>query len=174
GFSVISASALPPFFNQVTITVNSTIIPGTIYTVTANNISDCSHNIIGSKNTAKFGIAQYADSLDLVINEILFNPSPMGTEYVEIYNRSSKIIDLSKISIANRNSSNVISNIKTLTAESILLFPKEFMVLTADPVAVKSQYITTNPDAFLKMNSFPSYPNTGGDVIVLNNQGNIV
>ena len=174
GFSVISASAVPPFFNQIIITLNSTIVPGTIYTVIANNISDCAGNITGEKNTAKFGIAQDADSLDLVINEILFNPLPMGTEYVEIYNRSSKIIDLSKISIANRNTSNVISNIKSLSAENILLFPKEFMVLTADPVAVKSQYITTNPYAFIKMNSFPSYPNTSGDVIVLNNQGNIV
>jgi len=174
GFSVTNVSVVSPFFNQVIITLNSSIVPGTIYTVIANNISDCAGNIIGSKNTAKFGIAQNADSLDLIINEILFNPLPMGTEYVEIYNRSSKIIDLSKISISNRNSSNVISNIKTLTAESILLFPKEFMVLTADPVAVKSQYITTSPDAFLKMNSFPSYPNTSGDVILLNNQGNII
>ena len=174
GFSVTSVSVVPPFFNQVHITLNNSTSVGTIYTVIADNISDCMGNIIGSKNTAKFGIAQDADSLDLVINEILFNPSPMGTEYVEVYNRSSKIIDLSKISIANRNNNNVISNIKIVTAENILLFPKEFMVLTADPVAVKSQYITTNPDAFLKMNSFPSYPNTGGDVIVLNNQGKIV
>lgn len=174
GFYVTSASVVPPFFNQVIITLNSSIVPGTTYTVIVNNISDCAGNVIGAKNTAKFGIAQDADSLDLIINEILFNPLPMGTEYVEIYNRSSKIIDLSKISIANRNSSNVISNIKTLTAESILLFPKEFMVLTADPVVVKSQYITTNPEAFLKINSFPSYPNTGGDVIILNNQGNII
>lgn len=173
-FSVTSVSVVSPFFNQVHITLNNSISVGTIYTVIVKNISDCAGNIIGSKNTAKFGIAQDADSLDLVINEILFNPLPMGIEYVEIYNRSSKIIDLSKIFIANRNSSNVISNIKTLTFENILLFPKEFMVLTADPVAVKSQYITTNPDAFLKMNSFPSYPNTSGDVIVLNNQGNIV
>jgi hypothetical protein len=109
-----------------------------------------------------------------VINEILFNPLPMGTEYVEIYNRSSKIIDLARISIANRNSNNVISNIKALTTENWLLFPKEFMALTADPIAVKSQYITTNPDAFLKLNSLPSFPNDKGNVIILNSQGNIV
>ena len=172
--SAVSAAAVSPFFNKVDIRINNSITPGIIYTIIVNNISDCAGNIIGFKNSAKFGIAQEADSLDLVINEILFNPLPFGTEYVEIYNRSSKIIDLSKISIANRNSSNVISSIKLLTGENVLLFPKEFMLLSTDPVAVKKQYITTNPDAFLKLASMPSFPNDKGNVIVLNSQGNIV
>jgi hypothetical protein len=172
--SAVSAAAVSPFFNKVDIRINNSITPGIIYTILVNNISDCAGNIIGFKNSAKFGIAQEADSLDLVINEILFNPLPLGTEYVEIYNRSSKVIDLSKISIANRNSSNVISNIKSLTGENVLLFPKEFMLLSTDPVAVKKQYITTNPDAFLKLASMPSFPNDKGNVIILNSQGNIV
>jgi hypothetical protein len=172
--SAVSAAAVSPFFNKIDIRINNAITSGIIYTIIVNNISDCAGNIIGFKNSTKFGIAQEADSLDLVINEILFNPLPLGTEYVEIYNRSSKVIDLSKISIANRNSSNVISNIKLLTGENVLLFPKEFMLLSTDPVAVKKQYITTNPDAFLKLASMPSFPNDKGNVIILNSQGNIV
>ncbi|MDQ2719326.1 MAG: lamin tail domain-containing protein [Bacteroidota bacterium] len=174
GLDVISVFIDFTFFNKVTIKVNNIIIPGTVYSVAVKSISDCAGNIIKEKNYAKFGIAQDADSLDLVINEILFNALPLGNEYVEIYNRSSKIIDLSKIFIANRNSSNTISNIKLLTTENILLFPAEFMVLTADPDAVKNQYITTNPDAFLKLKSMPSFPNDKGNVIILNIQGSIV
>ncbi len=174
GLSVISAFVVFPFFYKVNIRVNNPIIAGTIYTVTVKNISDCAGNIIALKNSAKFGISQDADTLDLVINEILFNPLPLGKEYVELYNRSSKVIDLSKIFIANRNSSNVISNIKQLTSENVLLFPKEIIVLTADPEAVKSQYITTNPDAFLKLISMPSFPNDKGNVIISNNQGSII
>ena len=172
--SVISVSLVLPFFDKVNITVNNLLVDGKIYTVAVKNISDCAGNIIASKNSAKFGISQDAESFDLVINEILFNPLPLGKEYVEIYNRSSKIIDLNKISIANRNSANVISNIKQLTSENILLFPKEFMVLTADVAAVKNQYITTNPDAFLELNSMPSFPNDKGNVIILNSQGDII
>lgn len=174
GLSATSAVTLSPFFNTVNITLNSPLVAGTIYTITATHIPGCSGNIIGSKNTARFGIAQNADSLDLVINEILFNPSPLGVDYVEIYNRSAKIIDLSKIFIANRNSSNAIANIRQLSADNGLLFPAEFMVVTTDPVAVKTQYITTNPDAFLQLNSLPSFPNDKGDVILLDNQGNIL
>ena len=112
--------------------------------------------------------------MDIVINEIIYNPKPSGVDYVELYNRSQKIIDLSHVYIANRNSSNVISSIQQVTAESILLFPKDFMVLTTDPVAVKNQYITTNPDAFITVSNMPSFSDDAGDVIILNGQGNIV
>lgn len=174
GLAATSALAVSPFFDKVNITLNNPIVAGIIYTVIAKNIADCGGNIIGEKNSAKFGTAQNADSLDLVINEILFNPLPLSVDYVELYNRSTKIIDLSKIYIANRNSSNVISSIQQVSTESILLFPQEFTLLTPDIDAVKNQYITTNPGAFLKLNSFPSYSNTSGNVIVLNNQGNII
>jgi hypothetical protein len=171
--SAISAETISPFFNQVNITLNQSLGPGNIYTITANNIFDCVGNPM-EKNIAKFGISQNADSMDLVINEILFDPNNGGAEYVEIYNRSAKITDLSKLYIANRNSSNVISNIKQLSVKKIDLFPSEFMVLTEDTTAVKNQYITANSGTFLQINSMPSLPNDKGNVIILNNQGNII
>jgi len=174
GISVASATAVSPLFDKVNIVLNAPMISGTIYTITVHNISDCKGNVIGSKNSARFGISEDADSFDIVINEILFNPKPQGEDYVELYNRSQKIIDLSHVYIANRNSSNVISSIQQITGENILLFPKDFMVLTSDPEVIKNQYITTNPDAFINVSNMPSFPDDVGDVIILNNQGNII
>jgi hypothetical protein len=174
GLSALSAIAIPPLFDKVNIIVNNPLKEGTIYQVTAKNISDCSGNNIGEKKSAKFGFAQSADSFDIIINEILFNPFPSGVDFVELYNRSQKIVDLSKIYIANRNSSNAISSIQQLSADSYLLFPEDYIALTIDPDAVKSQYITMNPDAFLKLKKMPSFPNDRGNVIILNEQGNIV
>jgi len=167
-------SVSSPFFKEVNITLENQLEHGIIYHVIAKNISDCAGNFIAIKNSAKFGLPQNADSMDLVINEILFNPLAGGADYVELYNRSKKIIDVRKIFIANRNSSNVISNIQPVSIASILLFPEEFILLTTDVHAVKSQYLTTNADAFLQMDHFPSYPNTNGNVIVLNEQGNVL
>ncbi len=174
GLSAISASAIPPLFNEVNIVLNTPITAGTIYTITAKNITDCAGNIIGKKNTARFGMTDNADTFDIVINEILYNPKPGGVDYVEVYNRSEKIIDLSKIYIANRNSSNVISSIEQLSQESILLFPKDFMVITEDADVVKNQYVTTNSDAFITVSNMPSFNDDAGDVIILNNQGAII
>lgn len=174
GIAALNVTAIPPLFDQVKITLNNPIANGTVYKVTTKNILDCSGNIIGEKNSARFGLAQSADSFDLVINEILFNPLPSGVDYVELYNRSQKIVDLSKIYLANRSSSNVISSMQQLSADGYLLFPGDYIVITTDPDVVKSQYITTNPDAFLKIKSMPTFSNDKGSVIILNRQGNIV
>ena len=74
-------------------------------------MSDCSGNAISTENSARFGTASLADSFDVVINEILFNPRSNGVDYVEIYNNSKKIIDLKNIYIANRNTAGAISSI---------------------------------------------------------------
>jgi hypothetical protein len=174
GIIATNAIAIPPLFNKVNLTLNHAISEGIIYSVSAKNISDCSGNIIDSKNAVRFGIPQNADSFDIVINEILFNPLPYGVDYVELYNRSEKIIDLNKIYNANRNSSNAVAGITQISTEPFLFFPKDFVVITTDPVIVKSQYITTNTDAFLKMKTMPSFPNDKGNIIVLNAQGEII
>ena len=172
--SALHANVIAPLFGKVNITVNNPITEGIIYKITARNISDCAGNNISTNNLARFGLPQKADSFDMVVNEILFNPLPVGVDYVELYNRSNKIIDLSKIYIANRNSNNVLSSIYQLTTENLLFFPKDFMAVTIDPQTVKSQYITQNPDAFLKIKSLPSFSNDKGNVILLNEQGNII
>ena len=40
-----------------------------------------------------------------------------------------------------------------LSKENLLFFPGEMIVVTSDPGSVKSQYITLNPEAFLKIKS---------------------
>lgn len=171
GLFATAANALPPLFNKVDLKINPPIEDQMIYMVSVKNIADCSGNKISEKNFSRFGVAQDADSFDLVINEILYNPSPMGVDFVELYNRSKKIINLRDIFIANRNSADEISNITQLSKENLLFFPGEMIVVTSDPGSVKSQYITLNPEAFLKIKSLPSFSNDKGNVIVLNHQG---
>ena len=175
GFTPVSAAAVAPLFNTVNITVNTAINANTIYTVTAANVTDCAGNNIGSANTARYGLAQDADSLDIVINEILYNPKPTGADYVELYNRSKKIVDLSHIYIANRNgNAGVIGSMQQLSAQSQLMFPGDYIVITSDSLAVLNQYLTTNAVGFVVVSSMPSYPNDAGYVLILNKQGNVI
>jgi len=173
GISIKEAISVPPIFDKVNVVLNNPIDSGTIYTITANNVTDCKGNSISSGSAARFGMPAQPGNLDIVINEILYNPKPEGVDYVELYNRSQKIIDVNHIYIANRDG-NVISNIQQAATESILLFPGDFIVLTSDVPAVKNQYITTNPDAFVTVSNMPSFPDDGGDVIILNAQGDII
>ena len=169
-----SAITVSPVFDQVTLKLSTALVRNKVYTITVSNVTDCKGNIVGTKNKARLGLSSAADSFDIVVNEILFNPKSNGTDYVEIYNRSNKIIDLKQIYTANRNTAGVISNIKQLSADNYLLFPQDFMVITEDAAIVKRDFITQNMDAFVTVASMPSFNDDEGDVIILNAQGNII
>ncbi|MGG9962122.1 lamin tail domain-containing protein [Ferruginibacter sp. SUN106] len=168
-----SAITVAPVFDKVNLKLSTALLRKKVYTITATAVSDCAGNVVAAKNAARVGLSEVADSLDIVINEILFNPKSNGTDYIEIYNRSKKITDLKQIYIANRNSTGIVSSIKQLSAENYLLFPEDFMVITEDPAIIKRDFITKNMDAFVTVAPMPSYNDDKGDVVILNAQGNI-
>ncbi len=170
----LNAIAVSPVFDHVNLKLSTALQANKVYTITANALTDCVGNGIGTKKTARVGVSTVADSFDIVINEILFNPRSNGVDYVEIYNRGNKIIDLKNIYIANRTSAGSVSSITQLNTANYLFFPAEFMVVTADASIVKRDFITLDPDAFVELSSTPSYSDDKGDVIILNAQGKII
>ncbi len=167
-----TANAIAPGFSKVALQLNVPLVRNKVYTVTASALTDCVGNAIGTNNTVKLGLASATDSFDVVINEILFNPIPTGVDYVELYNRTSKVIDLKNLYIANRNSAGTVSSIAQLSTETNLLYPQDFIVVTSDASVVKRDFITMNPDAFVEV-SMPSYNDDKSNVVILNEQGKI-
>ncbi|MEO6668173.1 MAG: lamin tail domain-containing protein [Ferruginibacter sp.] len=166
----VSATPVPPIFDRVQLVLNVPMQANQIYTVTAAaTLTDCANNGISNlKNTARVGIAAATvDSFDIVINEILFNPTSQSNDYVEIYNRSNKILNLKNVSIANA------SGFEHVSTEDYLFFPRDFMVLTESKSLVLNDYVANDPYAFIEV-SMPSYNDDAGDVRILNEQGNIV
>jgi hypothetical protein len=171
------ASALPLsiLFDRVALTLSTPLLRNKTYTISVSNIKDCSANTINASfKTARVGLPERTDSLDIVINEILFNPRSGGSDYVELYNRSSKILNLKNVYIANRGTSGAIGSISQLSVADRLLFPGEFVVITEDVEAIKRDFITLNPLAFIKLPSLPSYNDDKGSVIILDEQGRII
>lgn len=138
------------------IELNYNIEKGIIYTLHANeNIKDCAGNSL-NKQAVRFGVPESADSAGIAINEILFNPAENGERYVEIYNRSDKIIDLKNYYLSSLDTiENIIEAAKVITPVSFLFFPEDYLVLTRDTSAVKEQYMTNNPDGFTGMDIPP-------------------
>jgi hypothetical protein len=161
---------LSPFNQQVDLILSEAMKPGLIYTLTpSDNLADCAGNALNPK-FFRVGVPQPADSLDIVINEILFNPPDRGVRYLELYNRSTKIIDLQHYTFSSKDTfDNVLTGIRNITHESLLFFPDEYMVFTPDPAIVKSHFTTTNPDGFIET-TLPSMTNTRG-IIALASKG---
>lgn len=115
-----------------------------------------------------FGIPEDIKPQDVVINEILFNPLGDGVDYVELYNRSQKVIDLSRCKIGSIRISPPNppdTAFYNISEEQLLLMPSGYLVLSKSPEKVKEQYFTQNPDAFWQVEPFPSYNNESGTVV---------
>ncbi|MFN0081053.1 MAG: lamin tail domain-containing protein [Ferruginibacter sp.] len=174
GIAISNALPLSVSFDRVSLRLSSALAANKIYTVTANNVTDCSGNAIGSSKAARVGMAANTDSFDIVVNEILFNPKPSGVDYVEFYNRSKKILNLKNAYLANRNTAGAISSITQLSTDDLLFFPEDYMVITSDAALVKRDHVANDPTAFLQVGSTPSFNDDAGNVILINEQGNIV
>ena len=174
GILIQSVKVIPPMFDRVKLKLQNALLRDKIYTVSVAGVTDCSGNTIGSRNHVRLGLASIADTLSVVVNEILFNPRPGGVDYIELYNRSGKILNCRQLYVANRNSGGVMSSITQLTRDSLLLFPGDYLLVTTDPKAVQEQYVSLDPNAFLPVISLPTFANDQGDVIIANVLGNII
>src|SRR5438105_507466 len=125
-------------------------------------------------NTAKAGLPAIADSLAVVINEILFNPKPDGYDYIELYNRSNTVVDLKQLYLANRNATGQLTGITVLSPVSYLLFPGEYIAFTENKQWVQQQYLVNDPSVIIELSSLPSLPDGKGDVVLTNLQGQVI
>jgi len=154
-------------WSLVHLTFTNPFSNGIIYTLTATNISDLSNNILISGD-AMFGIPNVADSFDVIVNEIMYAPLTGGDDYVELYNRSNKILDLKDLYLANVGfTSGIVIDTKPIIATSYLFLPGDYILLTGSTSNVKNQYYTSNPNSFIQLPSMPSfYVDSGGVAII--------
>ncbi len=153
---------------SITIKLSDSLLSGVIYTLTIiDTLFDCVENSIPIQSFISFGYATYPNINDVIINEILFNPKEGGVDFVEIYNRSDKIIDLRSLRLSGYKSDGSIDTGKMVSPSGRQLFPQQYMVLTTNPDIIQSHYYCPYPENFILMNSLPGYSNTSGTVILL-------
>ncbi|MCC5943470.1 MAG: lamin tail domain-containing protein [Bernardetiaceae bacterium] len=141
----------------------------TVYTVTVRNVTDCVGNLIRNDedNKTTFVLPEAGEIGDLIINEVLHSPPVGGTDFVEIYNRSDKYIDLRDWHMANwRASDDELGVVRRITDRALILAPKSYIVFSNDSEQLKSQYPNGKEETFFEMN-LPGYPIAGGTVLLL-------
>lgn len=174
GLTVLSASVASPLFNTVTLTTQNALSAGTIYTVNANGVKDCSGNTMGAISTT-IALPQAADSLDVVVNEILFNPRPLSSDYVELVNRSNKPINLRHLYLANRSSTTgLVGSLTQVSAQDRLILPGTYVVITTNATTLQQEYTVGDVNNIVSLSSMPSYPDDRGWVVLMDQQGRII
>lgn len=147
-----------------------------LYTLEIDNILNCKDVAADTKIKVIFGIAEEIEQNDVVINEILFNPTNDCVEYLELYNRSEKVVDISELFVGTIKSSfpNIPdTTLKEICSVSRSLLPHSYLLISIDGDAVKSHY-NSDSKCFLDLKSMPSFPNEEGRVIICNETRNII
>ena len=162
-------------FKKVKLKLSSSLVGSTIYNCTVTgNIKDCVGNLISTGSSALFGLPLPALPNDVVINEVLFDPTTTGIDFVELYNRSNKIIDLKDLRIGSMDTlTSILTYTEKITEDGYLLFPETYIVLSENGTTVKREYQTINPKGFYDIVDLPSM-NIDDDVVTLSDKNAIV
>lgn len=153
--------SLTASFESVEIRFNQPFLPNKIYKLIVKNLEDCSKNII--RDTALIiALAEKALPGDIILNEILFNPPSGGYDFIEIYNRSDKILSLKNLTVFNHNDAQQPDNLRTIDTLGIFILPKQFKVLTTNPTWLSGYYKKTYSHEFIHMPSLPAMDDKSG------------
>ncbi|AOH39849.2 hypothetical protein C7123_08385 [Tannerella serpentiformis] len=103
---------------------------------------------------------------EIILNEILFDPQPRGSEYIELYNRSDRTLSTHGLAIALRKSDGHLGTRHSLTSLATTLAPGDYLVLTSDPNGVTSLIRTPALDAIRRF-KLPALNNQGATIVLL-------
>ena len=159
GLEIVSTS-LSDSGTLVTLELNGALQEGETYTLNVFEVTDCLGVVLNMEQSKDFALAAKASIGDLIINEILFNPSTGGVDFVEFYNVSDKVIDASRLLIANiSDGENDIENILVET----LIFPNDYFVICPSTSLLETEYDIVNPQ-FLHEQTLPAFADDEGNV----------
>ncbi len=158
----------------LTVELIDPLIEGIIYQVTTTGFADCNENVsLDPGPKAPVGLPQSPDSADLVINEILFNPRPLGVRFVELYNPSSKALNLKNWRFA-RWQSRTLTDFTSLSLENLMIYPGEYQAFTKSIGKLRSQYPACVNTAMVQVSDLPTLGDRQGSIVLVEPMGSIV
>lgn len=156
-----------PQLTVVKMKFNAEFQIGKVYMLNVSeNIVDCSENNVEINTQIRFGIGQKAEYNDLAINELLFNPYSGGSDFVELYNRSNKVIDLKDLWISNTDDEGAVKDSYQITNISRLMLPQEYCAISTDIENQHIHYSILHPENLYKVAKMPSMPDDKGTIII--------
>lgn len=168
---VTSALPVAPANDRVLLVLGTPLQEGLVYSISVEGLSDCSGNT-SVPFTGTFAMPEAIGPLDIVINEVLYDPVGNGSDFVELYNRSAKVLSLGGLQLANE-SDGAVANHRTITSDPVILMPGTYILLATGVADIASRYPQGHADRFLQM-ALPGYNNGSGTVVLLDAANNVI
>lgn len=151
--------------NEASFVFSTPFTPGQVYEFELLNQSDCNGN--QTDFVSSFVLPQLPEGDEIIINEILFRPITGGSDFVELYNKSDKYIDLKDWELANYKDDTIASN--KVIEDHYILAPDDYVVITKDSSFQKTNYPFATAGKFIELSSLPSYNTDSSTVFLIYN-----
>ncbi|MFT6747306.1 MAG: hypothetical protein ACJAZ2_001656 [Glaciecola sp.] len=160
-----------------TLTFSNKMEVGKEYSLQLKDIAACIGGDVEQELVYAFGIPEAPTKLDIIINEILPDANSTDEEYIEIYNNSDKIIDLSQLLLGKISVEGVLEETHEIASNQKMLSPGDYLCLTKDIEEVKKNYLMNNYNAsanIMMLNSFPNLVADNGVVALVDRTGEVI
>ncbi len=143
------------------------------YQLSISGLRDCFGNIFQPSEPIQIVLPSLAKIGDLVINELLFNPRTGDPKFVELQNLTDNYLEIGNWKLANLNESEKIDQVRVFSEPGLVIPPNGYLAITTDSDRLKLGYPRSFKGFFHEISSLPSYPISGGTVVLLNEKDQI-
>ena len=149
----------------ITLSFENDFERGKLYTLETSGLTDLAGNHLNI-TTRSTGIAEPIEINDLVINEVMFDSPESAAEYLEIYNKSDKLLDVSGLIFTTRKADGTLNKGDSISTGTIML-PKSYLALTSDAGKVR-KYYTPPEDSNILTTGWSTLNNESATLVLTN------
>lgn len=160
-------------FETVEIFLSESLVEGETLEIALTNISDCSMKFL-KDTTIQITLPGEPLPDDLIINEILFNPASGGNDFVEVYNKSQRVLSLKNLVFFNLNTNKEPDNYTVIDTSGMIIKPGGLLVFTSNPMWVIQNYKYSNSKAIIGLTSIPALDDREGHIGIMNLNGIVI
>lgn len=132
-----------------------------------DSITDCAGNRLSRWTSLPLALPVPLYPGSVVLNEILFNPYPEGSDFVEVYNAGNRAVNLATLIIARADPvTGVMSDPVPFSATPRLLLPGAYAVATDQISDIHQRYRVADPRPFCTV-TLPGFPDDEGVVVLM-------
>jgi hypothetical protein len=168
--------AVEPDFDKMLLTYSVPFKPDYIYTVTVlDSLKDCVGNPLTGQTFRDFTVPQIPAKYEILINELMFKTSADRAEYIELYNRSERTLNISalELSLADDFTGNLQKTIY-FRDYPYLLFPQQYIVITHNARKLPRTCLEDRPQVILEHQHFFRLPDDAGMIVLTDSADNLI
>lgn len=171
GNEITSIKASDALSREYAVTIAGNMSENEIYEINlSDNVTDFAGNR-ATKRLFRFGLPVNSSLHDVLFNELLFNPLPGDPDYIEVYNASDNIINISRLVVVSVNDdTGDTSGISSLSGEDRCLLPGSYYAFTTGRGKILQRYFSSDEDNLFEVPSLPSMPDNSGHLILFSRE----